>query len=269
VSLLLSVDWDVRIAGAAVGLTRRARVLSRHGLRVERSATRIAHEADPPAAATPWAAALATLDAALAAQPETRRAPRRRARVVLPDSLVRYAVLPWQLALAGRTEEQAYLRHRFGHLYDAGTAGWHLRVEPGRGRARLASAVHPALVDALCSLLAAHDIVLGALVPALADTVNRERTRLVRPNAWLACHDAGCLCLAGWNAWQWTTARSFRVGPCWHAELPALLAREECMHDGSGVTDALYLYDCDGAAFEPVPGWHTEDLRGAQGGAGA
>jgi len=259
VSLLLSVDWEVRIGGATLEVRRRAARLSRAGVGVERSVHRVA------CVAAPWDAMLAALDGCMEAELPARRALRRRARVILPDCLVRYAVLPWNPALAGRAEEQAYLRHRFGQLYDNDTAGWHMRVEPGHGRTRLASAVEPALVESLGSLMAARGIALDALVPALADTVNRERARLAHPNGWLACHDSGCLCLAGWHGWQWTSARSFRAGPHWEAALPSLLAREECLHDGAGPADIVYLEDRDGnAGGAPLPGWHTERLGAAR-----
>lgn len=248
-------EWHIRIGGAAVSAQRRVVRLTRHGL-VRTQTTRTARCVAGQGAA-PWQPALAALAGLL------EPGPRMRARVVLADSLVRYAVLPWNDALAGKDEDRIFLAHRFRQMYGAAASGWDLRCERhAPGRARLASAVDAGLMPALEEVLGARDIVLGAAVPALADTVNRHRRRLDCSGAWLVCHDDGVLCMARWHDWEWMAARSLKVDAGWRDDLAAMLAREECLHDAPVDTDTVF-FDADGDP--PVlPGWSVLPLRAGE-----
>jgi hypothetical protein len=250
---LSSVEWDIRIGHAGLQCRRRQAGLSLRGWqRSERTGNSAYAPAERPDAA-PWQPALA----ALAGQLGPERDPGAVARVVLADSMVRYAAVPWHAALANADEESVFLRHRFAQLYDSETANWDIRIDRAHGeRARMASAVDPALIAALGQLLGARGMRLRALVPALADTANRHLSALAEPAGWLVRHDAGSLAVARWEDGAWLWARSFRVGPDWRTVLPALLAREECLHDGRADPAVVCLAadgDDDRAAAQPAP----------------
>lgn len=262
-SPLSFVEWDIRIGHAAVTVRRRRARLGMRGWQRSDSVGMAPCEGPDGGAGAAWPAALD----GLLQQLGQARAPGARARVVLSDSMVRYAVVPWNPALAGVEEEAVFLRHRFGQLYDAGTAEWDIRVDRQHGeRARIASAVDPAQLAALGELLRARGIRLRSVVPALADTVGRHLSRLKEPAGWLLSHDAGLLSMARWEDGAWMCARSFRVDYRWRAVLPALLAREECLHDGQREAAAVYIEDASGAAggMPEMQGWRVQELRAAE-----
>ncbi|MFS2215000.1 hypothetical protein ACCD08_10855 [Telluria sp. Tellsp104] len=247
-------EWRIRIGGAAVTAECRLSRLTRQGLRRTQTCRMAPWSAG--AGAAPWQAALDALAGLLEAGAHAH------ARVVLADSLVRYAVLPWNDALVSNDEDRVFLGHRFRQMYGEVASGWDARCErDAPGRARLASAVDAGLVPALAALLGKHAIDLRSAIPALADAVNRHRRHLDRPDAWLVCHDDGALGIARWHDWEWMAARSLKVDADWRDTLAAVLAREECLHDAPGDTDTVFL-DADG---EPpaLPGWTVVPLRAA------
>jgi hypothetical protein len=248
-------EWRIRIGGAAITAERRLVRLTRNGLR----RTQTSHVAPWRAGqgAAPWRPALDALAGLL----ETGT--HAHARVVLANSLVRYAVLPWNDGLAGMDEDRIFLGHRFRQMFGDVSSGWDVRCErDAPGRARLASAIDAGLVPALAALLGKHGIALRSAVPALADAVNRHRRHLDRPDAWLVCHDDGVLGIARWHDWEWMAARSLKVDDDWRDTLAAVLAREECLHDAPGDTDTVFL-DADGAP-PALPGWTVLPLRAAE-----
>ncbi|MGO4478158.1 hypothetical protein AB4Z32_18085 [Massilia sp. 2TAF26] len=261
-SPLSFVDWDIRVGHAAVGVRRRHSRLSPGGWRRSETGGVLPHTG-AGGAGLPWAAALE----ALALQLDKLGQPGGRARVVLADSMVRYAVLSKTAALVNEDEEAVYIRHRFSQLYDAGTAAWDIRVDRRHGeRPRLASAVDPDLIATLEEVLREHGIRLRSVVPALADSANRHLSQLTEPAGWLLLHDAGSLGMARWEEGAWICARSLRVTPQWHSALADLLAREECLHDGQREAAVVYLDDASRATETtpaPVPGWRILLLGGA------
>lgn len=266
-SLLSSVEWEIRIARGAVSTRCRTAAVTRRGLRRTVREQRSDYASADGQGMPAWQGALDVL----AAQLPEASAGRSRAYVVLPDSLVRYAVIPCVDALANAAEEAVFLQHRFSQLYDEPTAAWQIRVDRAHGsRPRLASAVDPALIAALQALLRARGIRLCALTPALADTVNRYRASFSEPAAWLVRHDSGVLCMARWHDWGWAAARSFCVEPGWRSQLGSLLTREECMHDVWDGARTAYVVD-EPDAPAPVasllaPGWDLRILAPADAG---
>jgi hypothetical protein len=247
------VEWNIRIGIATVALDRCLVRLTPRGW--ARTHTRSHAPWQAGAGEARWAPALASLASLLGPKGAAR------ARVVLSSGLVHYAVLPWNPALAGAEQDRIFLGHRFRQLYGDAAAQWQLRCEyASAGRARLASAVDVRLIDALKGLLGGHGIKLQSIVPALADSVNRYRTRLDRPSAWLACQEEGCLCVARWHDWEWVAARSLRTDNDWRSALPSILAREECLHDAPSEVDTVFLDAADGVPAS-MPGWTVLPLR--------
>lgn len=260
-SLLSFVDWKIRLGHAAVGVRRRHSSLSPRGWQRSETGGALPYADTDGGDGVPWPAALE----ALARQLDKLGQPGGRARVVLADSMVRYAVLSKTAALVNEDEEAVYVRHRFSQLYDAGTAAWDIRVDRRHGeRPRLASAVDPDLIATLEEVLREHGIRLRSLVPALADSANRHLPQLIEPAGWLLLHDAGSLGMVRWEAGAWICARSLRVTPQWRFALAELLAREECLHDGQREAAVVYLDDDAGVAEPvPAPGWRVVPLGGA------
>lgn len=254
-SLLSFVNWNIRIGAEKVVVDQRvSRLTSRGwvGSHAQSEAVCMRGVADKP-----WEPALFALAGLL----ET--ATGSRARVVLSNSLVRYAVLPWNRALTGEEEERIFLDHRFRQLYGEARAGWHIRCERApAGRARLASAIDTGLVAGLGTLLRSCGVTHYSAVPALADTLHRYRNRLDQSSAWLVSHDGDSLCLARWHDWQWMAARSLRADGDWLHILPAVLAREECLNDAPAATDTVFL-DAAGDDLPSLAGWNVRPLRSA------
>lgn len=254
-SHLSFVNWNIRVGTGKVAVDRCVSRLTARGWVGTHSVAEVLcrrGEGD-----TPWEPALAAL-AGLFGQHTGGRA-----RVVLSNSLVRYAVLPGNLVLAGAEEERIFLMHRFRQLYGEASAGWQMRCEHALAdRARLASAVDGRFISALGGLLRAAQIGHYSLVPALAETLGRYRSRLDRPNAWLVSHDDGTLCVTRWHNWEWMAARSLRGDTGWRTALPAVLAREECLHDAPSAADTVFIDAGDDDGELPtLPGWTVVPLR--------
>ena len=90
---------------------------------------------DPAYGAEPWQGALAALAAQRFESP-------CKVTVVLANSLVRYAIVPWSEGLETPEEEDAYVRHHFAKVYGERARDWELRASEAVGAGpRLASAV--------------------------------------------------------------------------------------------------------------------------------
>lgn len=87
-------------------------------------------------------------------------------RVMVGDSLVRYAIVPWQRGRQQATAELSLARACFEHRY-GGMADWELRVD-GRvfGGGRLASALRADWLGGLRSLCERFDLRCRAVLPA-------------------------------------------------------------------------------------------------------
>src|SRR4051812_21753070 len=90
---------------------------------------------DPAFGAEPWHGALAALRA-------LEWQARSRVTLGLSNHFVRYALVPWDKALADPAEEEAYVRHHFAKIHGERAKSWSLRWSAEAGDApRLASAV--------------------------------------------------------------------------------------------------------------------------------
>jgi hypothetical protein len=144
---------------------------------------------------------------------------RARITVVLSGFFVRYALVPLNAALSGAAERLALARHCLARTYGAALEGWPLRLS-----GEVACAVDPALVEALAGRC-------RSLQPRLMASFNRHRRRIGRRAAWFVDVEPGLASLALIADGRWQSLRALRVGENWHAELPALIAREACFVD--------------------------------------
>ncbi len=231
-------DLLVELAPDQVSLVHTARTLGWRGVRKTVTHERLTVAAGAPEA-PPWRGAVDALRAALPGV-AGRGA---RARVILANRLVRYALVPWSDALGGADEEAAFARHCFERVYGDAAAQWDLRVSDARaGTPRPASAVDAALPGALRETFAAAGVRLESIQPRLMAVCNEQRRRLQGRHAWLALLEPGSLCLALLQQGRWVRLRSQRIGPGWRVELGLILAREAYLADPEAAARDVFVW---------------------------
>jgi hypothetical protein len=194
-----------------------------------------AGDAEAPA----WTGVLAALESLLAL-PEFRHA---CAEVILSNHFVRYATIPWREDLAGDAERLAFVRHCFAKVYGARAEGWELRLSETRyGLPAVASAVEPALLEALRSATRAARLRLESVEPFLAAAFNRSRAQIAGERFWFVAAEKGRACVAHVDRGGWQSLRCQRIGEDWTRELPLLLTRERLLGDGAEAGGRVYLY---------------------------
>jgi hypothetical protein len=202
-----------------------------------------------------WRAAVDTLTAALR-EPRDRVG---RVEIVLSDHFVRYLLIAWSEGLVGDGERLGFARLAFRDLYGHLADTWDACLdEQPAGQASFACAVDRALASSLRELVARAGGELTALIPSLADCINRHRSALNAPEFCLAAAEPGRVSLAFRSRGGWQAARNRRVdGPLPEA-LPTLLKQEIAVGDATegGV---LYLCTDDSPDMAPfaVPGWRV------------
>ncbi len=245
----------VELRPASVGLVRRgmvprSRVLSTRAIPVEVGAGENRSES--------WRAAVDALTAAL-------REPRGRAgrvEIVLSDHFVRYLLIPWSGGLVGDGERLGFARLAFRDLYGHVADTWDLCLdEQPAGQASFACAVDRALASSLRELVARAGGQLIALIPSLADCINRHRPALNAPEFCLAAAEPGRVSLAFHSRGGWQAVRSSRIDGPLSETLPTLLKQEIAVGDA---TEGEVLYLCTdgppGMAPFAVPGWRVVRL---------
>lgn len=137
---------------------------------------------------------------------------RMRATVVLSNSYVRYAVIPYDAAVSGPEEELAMARFHFSRVHGERAKGWDLRLSDGpAGTARLASAIDAGLVASIRGCFpGGSGVKLVSLQPYLMAAYNRWRGALAKEDAWLMLPEPDGACLAYATRAGWLAARSFK-----------------------------------------------------------
>jgi len=153
-----------------------------------------------------------------------------RATVLLSSHFVRYLVLPWSQALTSEEDWIAFAHHSFQSTYGAAsTSGWHIRLsDTGPGRARVASAVDCALIDALCSVPG-----VVSIQPHLMSAFNARRREIGGKAAWFVLQEPARLTITLVVGGEWQLVRTRQVNGDWQAALPALLDRESALSGNS------------------------------------
>jgi len=252
----------VELRPGSLALVRRAalagsRVRSTRAVPVEINAS------NGETATEPWRAAV---DALIEALRELRGAV-GQVEIVLSDHFVRYLLIPWSAELVGDSERLSFAQLAFRDLYGQLADTWDLCLdEQPAGQASFACAVDRALASSLRDAVERAGAQLSALMPSLADCINRHRSALKAPEFCMAVCEPGRISLALRARHGWATVRSRRVDGTLADVLPTLLKQEMAVGD---VTQGGVLYVCtddapDAAPFA-VPGWRTVRLaeRGA------
>jgi hypothetical protein len=248
VSPLLRDELEVVLAPSQVSMARYAMAFTRRGLRrrlVGGAST------DCPAATpgTPaWSTAVRILGEQLRGMPHARA----NLHIIVSSQFVRYAIIPWQADLSA-SEDAAYQRHHFAHLFGSSADGWDICAAAApEGKPRLASAIDAALLLALRELCALDSIRLKAVRPQFASTFNGCR-RSLPASGWLVLAESGCLCIGLFEDRRWLAIRTLRIGAGWLQDLPGLLAREACLANPAREASEVFLWAPDWAPGMALP----------------
>lgn len=170
-----------------------------------------------PAGQAEWQPALAAAGELLA------QAPRGAAlRIVLADSLVRYALLPWNETLLGRRDRQAMALALLRSSLGEKAANLEIAVDdPGFGQNGMAAGSERQLLDALRRLAKGRHQRLGSIRPRLLAELASRRQQL--GDGWFACVDDDWISLLGLAGGSPVRLRNHRAAP---DELAGLLAAE-------------------------------------------
>ncbi|MBI2317439.1 MAG: hypothetical protein HYY28_10550 [Betaproteobacteria bacterium] len=200
---------------------------------------------------------------ALAAKAASGALARADVSLILSNHFVHYAVVPWSDTLGAKEEELAFARHCFDRVYGEEASAWAIKLSRAHARAsRLAAAVDQTLVDSLNVHMAPVGARYRSLQPHLMASFNRWCARLGERAAWIVVAEPGLLCLALVDGAGWQSARTIKVGADWMAELPGVLAREECLADIQTECETVLVFAPDGPHAEvPRAGkWRIEPL---------
>jgi hypothetical protein len=166
-----------------------------------------------------WRPAVAVLDACLA-ENEWQGA---RARLVVSNLWVRYAIVPWSDAVANEDERCAHASICLAETYGALGPEWHVCLSEGEpGQARIVCAIHEGLLAALRSTLAARRGRMLSLQPALIAAHNRWRERLPQSTGWFVHVEDGGLAAVRLTETGWDRVYTARIGADWAIELSRL-----------------------------------------------
>ncbi|MGH8701059.1 MAG: hypothetical protein ACREVR_07755 [Burkholderiales bacterium] len=193
----------------------------------------------------PWQGPIAALKTAI----ESARGDALDVTVVLSNHFVRYAIVPWDDALASAEEELAFARHCFTKTYGERARTWLLRVSEERaGAPRLASAIDAALLDAVNGCFPRNGKArLASVQPYLMAAFNGCRSSMPPAGAWLMIVEAGRACLALHAQGQWqavqNTKGEFAAPDGW-----ATLLERERHRTGNEAADTVVVHTARGAA---------------------
>lgn len=166
-------------------------------------------------------------------------------RLVLSSQFVRYLVVPWDDALARRSEREALARHQLRQTFGERADGWHVKVaDSAYGAPALACAVDRELQETIEAIFPGTALRLQGLQPLLMVAFNQFRQELAA-NACLLVLEPDCLCCAVFRGGQWFSVNTSRIGAGGWDE--ALVERLIAVH---GITPDMpvLLFDATGQA---------------------
>jgi len=157
---------------------------------------------DPAFGPEPWHGAAAALKEATASD----RGEALDVIVVLSSHFVRYAIVPWNDAVAGAAEELALARHCFSKIHGERSKAWTLNLsEEPAGAPRLAGAIDTALLEAVRNCFPAGGKArLVSMQPYLMAAVNCWGSSMTQTAPWflVAEPDRACVVLHDGGRWQ-------------------------------------------------------------------
>lgn len=208
-----------------------------------------------------WDASLDVLQAALASSAWHNA----RARVVLSNHFVRYALIPWSGDVAGSREVESLALAHLRRVHGEPADGWTVRVSRSRyGCAWLAAAVDSALLARLQALCEPARLKPVGIEPLFAAAFDRWRGAVREARAWFAVLDAGLACLARLDGGAWSHLYSLRPAGAPGDELAAVLDRWALLEGGDdeGDGEPVYLYaPGQSPDWQPILGARRHPLK--------
>jgi hypothetical protein len=185
-----------------------------------------------------WQLPLATLAAWL----DQRKRTLADVEVIVSDSLVRYALIPWSDDVQKGAELDAFSRIHFESLFGSSVADWKIQIDAGDyGKQRIACAMDNGMIEALHALFAKHGLRFVLLQPYFMHVFNRWRQRFLG-NALCVMLDSGWVMFASFKEGNWHNIRTIRVGDDVSSSLPDLIEREMLLQ-GLDAKAAVYLHN--------------------------
>lgn len=203
-------EIGIHLSSTLVVLTRLKR-----GVRPQR----IAHDIVPVEdGASGFESALRTLDRLL----EDVRWQGANARIVVADSWVRFAILPWAERL-NSSERQSHAWHVMEQAFGEMQAEWRLAIsESGQGRPRLACAMPTLLLENVFEASRKARLRTLSLQPQLVVAYNCASRNIDAATGWFVSLASGTLSAAQFGPRGWSQVRALRIGNDWSAELQRL-----------------------------------------------
>jgi len=150
----------------------------------------------------------------------------REAAIILADSLVRYALLPWSDTLKTHEQWLGLARHRFCAIHGPQAAEWDIKfAETAPAGPRLACSADRGMVEAIGTGATDAGVTLVSVQPYLVTAFNRVR-EMTGGSCWLVVEEPGRLTLALFLKGVWVAIRSRRADERWRRVLPEILSRE-------------------------------------------
>lgn len=213
----------------------------------------------PGSAPGDWLAALAALTELLSGMKRERA----DVTVILSNRFVRFALLPWSENLRHHHEEMAYARHRFASIHGEEAEKWEIRLSPGGpGEPRVASAVDPALLQALRDRFKETRLRLISIQPYLMAAYNRWRPSLIGGDCLFLAVESRLYTCAAFRGGQWCAVHGGNFQGELADELPVILDRERVWGDFSD-RPPVFVHAPEQPGFNAAPGqpWKVSSLR--------
>lgn len=232
-----------------IGLHARRLVLTRmSGGFAPRLVLRHEQAVAPRPGAAPATALLAVLETAL----QEARWHGAKARVLLSNTLVRYAIVPASRHIFSAAEEISLARLKFQQMH-GGSTDWEVRLgNLLSGRDQIAAALERGFLQSLRDSLELARLRAGPIEPLLMRALNRVRAHISGRDFWFAQAEPGLLLLARARAGNWVSLAAVSIDAPLSRVLPAQLREAALLGDGGGLTRRVYLYapgmDCSGCA---------------------
>lgn len=152
--------------------------------------------------------------------------------IVVADTFLRYAVLPWSDELSGQQEVEALARFRLEELFGPEVAAWDLVIDRQEfGCGGLVCAIAPGLPALLEERCAARKLTLRSLVPDFMERYNRLRGRVTTTEFLYAGVSDGRCQIAYRNASGWQSMRAVPLRERSAAALNDIMERELLLQD--------------------------------------
>lgn len=185
-----------------------------------------------------WKAAMAAL-ADILQQKEWRRT---RVDVVLSQHFVRSALVPANLALKNREEEETFALHCLAQANSDLTGEWRLSFADARpGIPKLACAVEGALLDTLEHTVAAAGNKLASVRPYFVAAYDGRRRQLAKQSAWFVALESDRCCLMRLQDGLLLRISSRRIFASAETELPVFLEQEQLVAQAGDLPGKVFL----------------------------